>query len=156
MKMTQAEIEDVLHLLAKTPERITAVIQTLAPAQLHARPDSNAWSINEILAHLRACADVWGKDIDAMLAEDSPTLRHISPRTYLHKTNYLTLEFAASFQMFTEQRRTLLVKLHSLSQPQWARSAEIKGRRHTVFSQARRLALHEAGHYEQIESLAGG
>ena len=37
--------------------------------------------------------------------------------------------------------------------PDWSRGAMIKDRRHTVFSQARRMALHEVTHCEQIEGL---
>jgi hypothetical protein len=151
MKITQENIDEVLQLLAETPERITAVAQTLTPEQLHAKPDPKTWSINDILAHLRACVDVWVKDIDAMLAQDSPTLRHISPRTYLLKTNYPALDFEPSFQLFIEQRKALLEKLNGLDFADWSRDAEIKGRQHTVFSQARRLAMHEAAHCEQIE-----
>jgi hypothetical protein len=35
----------------------------------------------------------------------------------------------------------------------WSRDAEIKDRPHTVFNQARRLAMHEAAHCEQIEMM---
>jgi hypothetical protein len=47
-----------------------------------------------------------------------------------------------------------LEKLQPLALKEWARSATIKERQHTVFSQARRLALHEEGHCGQIEELA--
>lgn len=156
MEMTQHEIDEIVRLLTRTPERITAVAQTLTPAQLHTKANAQTWSANDILAHLRACVDVWGEDIDAMLAHNSPTLRHLSPRTYLRQTNYAALDFGPSFQMFCEQRAELLTKLHSLPLADWSRDAQIKERRHTVFSHARRMALHEAAHCEQIESLIGG
>ena len=108
MKITQTGIEKALKLLAETPERLTAVAQTLTPEQHREKQDEKSWSINDILAHLRACADVWSQDIDAMLTQDSPTLRHISPRTYLRKTNYPDLEFGPSFQVFCDQRAELL------------------------------------------------
>ncbi len=37
------------------------------------------WSAKDILAHLRTCADVWGKHIVIMMMQDHPTLRYISP-----------------------------------------------------------------------------
>ena len=46
MDITQTEIEEVLHMLAETPERITAVAQTLSPTQLQIKPDAEAWSVN--------------------------------------------------------------------------------------------------------------
>jgi hypothetical protein len=36
---------------------------------------------------------------------------------------------------------------------EWSRGAMIRKRRHTIFSQARRMALHEVTHNEQIEAL---
>lgn len=153
MEVTHTGIAEMLKLLAETPERITAVTQYLTSAQLYTKPDPKSWSINDILAHLRACADVWGQDIDAMLAQNTPTLRYLSPRTYLRKTNYASLEFGPSFQIFCEQRTELLKTLHNLTFAEWARDAKIKGRQHTVFSHVRRTALHESGHCEQIESF---
>jgi len=34
---------------------------------------------------------------------------------------------------------------------EWFRPAVIRGRTHTVFSQTRRMALHEADHWERID-----
>ena len=42
------------------------------PASLSIKPEVEAWSVNENLAHLRACADVWTHSIYAMLAEKEP------------------------------------------------------------------------------------
>ena len=53
-------IEQVLTLLAETPPRIAALTAGLAPAQLRTAPNHDEWSANDVLAHLRACADMWG------------------------------------------------------------------------------------------------
>jgi DinB superfamily len=153
MKATPAQIEEVLQTLAETPRRIAVATETTAAEQLMYRPDAKSWSANDILAHLRACADVWGETIEAMLQEDEPTLKHISPRTYIRKTCYPELPFQDSFQAFVGQRDDLLQTLGGLEFAGWSRGALIKDRRHTVFTQARRLALHEATHIEQLEAL---
>lgn len=155
MRITEQEIEEVLRLLPETPQRIAVAIADVAPERLQAKTDAKAWSVNEILAHLRACVDVWVGTMDRMLLEEQPTLRHISPRTYLRKTDYLTVPFAESLALFGAERAALLEKLQPLTLEQWARSAMIQERQHTVFSQARRLALHEEGHCGQIEGLMG-
>lgn len=154
MKATPGEIETALQLLAETPGRIAAAIESLDDERLHLRPDAKTWSANDILAHIRACADVWGETIKAMFQEDEPALKHVSPRTYLKGTNYLELPFQESFRDFVDQRRALLQTLHDLTADEWALGAMIKDRRHTVFSQARRMALHEVTHCEQLEALA--
>lgn len=153
MKATQTEIDKALDLLTDTPRRMAAAIQGLEDDQLHQRPDKKTWSVNDNLAHLRACADVWGETIAAMLQQDEPSLKHVSPRTWLKKTNYPELPFRESFQDFVDQRRRLLQALNDLAFAEWSRGAMIKERRHTIFSQARRMALHEVNHCDQIEAL---
>ena len=52
--------EQVLTLLAATPRHIGELTAGLAPARLRTRPGEDEWSANEVLAHLRACADARG------------------------------------------------------------------------------------------------
>jgi ribosomal protein S6 len=98
-------IEQILTLLAQTPRRLAALMAGLAPAQLHAAPNRDAWSANDVLAHLRACADVWGNCIVAIVAEDTPTLRAVNPRTWIKKTDYLELNFRPSLRSFATHRQ---------------------------------------------------
>ncbi|MEZ4726503.1 MAG: DinB family protein, partial [Caldilineaceae bacterium] len=115
MGVTTTEIAEYLYMLAETPRRIEALTKDVAEARLQAKADPTSWSANDILAHLRACADVWGKNIAVMLAEDTPTIRHLSPRTWLRKTDYPSLPFQSSFEAFAAQRAGLLATLASLT-----------------------------------------
>lgn len=153
MNITPDEIEKYLGLLSATSRRLINATQGFDEARLQFKPDKNAWSVNEILAHLRSCADVWGASIEAMLAQDKPTLPYRHPRQWIKKTNYPNLLFHESFQAFRLQRKKLLKVLKSLSFEDWSRAAMIKHREHTVFSQTRRMALHEDVHCQQIEEL---
>jgi len=157
MKIAPDEIKAVLKVLATTPRRIAAASRVFENARLHFKPDEATWSANELLAHLRACADVWGKSMLMMLAQDQPTLRYVSPRTWIRKTDYLELEFGVSLQAFTRQRQELVKSLKVLEIKDWSRSATFtattKGRQQTVFSYARRMANHENEHCEQLEAL---
>jgi hypothetical protein len=153
MEVTLTEVERVLELLTETPRRLVTISSSFENSQLQLKPDQESWSANDILAHLRSCADVWGKSIERMLAEDNPTLPHVSPRTWVRKTDYPELAFHESLQAFAYQRAELLDTLKNLDFEAWSRGAIIKGRTHTVFSQARRLAHHENVHCEQIEAL---
>jgi hypothetical protein len=154
---TPQEIGQVLAALAETPRRITSLTRGFEPDQLHAKPSPEVWSANEILAHLRSCADVWGKSILAMLAQESPRLRYVSPRTWIRKTDYPKQEFHSSFRAFSKQRIDLLEVLKPLSPDGWARRAiftgTTKGKEHTVFTYAQRLAEHEVLHLGQIERV---
>jgi hypothetical protein len=45
-------VEQILTLLAEAPQRIAALTTELAPARLHAAPNDDEWSANDVLAHL--------------------------------------------------------------------------------------------------------
>ena len=157
MKVSPAETESVLRLLAATPRRIASLSQGIEISNLHFRRRQDSWSANDILAHLRACADIWGKSIVEMITQDHPKLRYISPRSWIRKTDYLELEFRRSLKAFTEQRRELLRALKGLAIKDWSRlatfTATTGGREQTVFSYACRIAEHEHKHCDQIEAV---
>jgi DinB family protein len=157
MKVSPSESESVLRSLAATPRRIASLSREVEISKLHFRPHPDSWSANDILAHLRACADVWGKSIVDMITRDHPELRYISPRTWIRKTDYLELEFRGSLKAFSDQRRELLRLLKGLVVKDWSRSATFtattKGREQTVFSYACRIAEHENKHCDQIEAV---
>jgi hypothetical protein len=148
----------VLTMLAATPPRIAALTAGLAPAQLQAAPVPGEWSANEVLAHLRACVDMWGNYIAEIIAHDHPTLRAVNPRTWIDKTDYREQAFQASLHAFTVQRADLLAVLELLAPEGWARAATVTGAgavlERTVLFYARWLAGHERPHVKQIERIA--
>ena len=157
MQLSSTEIDELLTLLAETPRRLTSMTRDLENAQLYNKRDQDAWSVNDILAHLRACADVWGKSILAMISQDHPTMRYVSPRTWQRKTDYHTQEFQVSLHAFTSQRDDLLKLLTPLTLEDWSRGATFtgttRGREQTVFSYARRIIDHETQHLDQLEQV---
>jgi DinB superfamily len=150
-------IERVLTLLAATPPGIAALTDGVAPAQLQTSPTNDEWSANDVLAHLRACADVWGGCMVAMIAEDRPTLRAVNPRTWIKKTDYREREFRPSLRSFATQRADLLGVLEPLPHEAWSRAATVTGAgrvlERTVLFYAQWLALHERPHVKQVERL---
>jgi len=153
MKATSAEIEKFIEILSETPLRILQATNSLDEAHLQFKADKKSWSANELLAHLRSCADLWTHSIYAMLAENEPVFSDINERKWANVTRYAELPFAVSIQVFLLQRENLLRVLKALPFESWERSAIIFGRRHTVFTQTRRMAKHEQEHCEQIKSL---
>src|SRR6185503_460805 len=153
MKANPSEIEKHLKLLEEIPRRIKSVTHELDDAHLQFKTDKKSWSVNDILAHLRSCSDLWTHSIYAMLAEHEPVFSDIDERKWAKVTRYAELPFAESFQAFSLQRENLLRVLKSLPFESWEKSAIIFERKHTVFTQARRMAKHENEHCEQIESL---
>jgi hypothetical protein len=150
--------EQILTMLQATPSRLGVLTAGVTPEQLRAPPAPGAWSAVEVLAHMRACADVWGDCIQRMLAEDHPTLRAINPRSWIKRTNYRELAFQASLDAFAEQRHELLAVLAPLPPEGWQRAATVTGAgaplQRSVHDYAQWLARHERPHLKQIERMA--
>ena len=153
MKTTPSEIEKYLRIISETPQQIAQAAKGLEEVRLQFKPDRKSWSANDILAHLRSCADLWTHSIYAMLADDEPVFSDINERKWAKVTRYDELSFAESLQVFSLQRENLVRVLKALPFESWERSAIISEHKHTVFTQTRRMAKHETEHCEQIASL---
>ena len=146
--------EEILALLRDAPGRIADATSGVPAADLRTAPAPGEWSVVDILAHLRACADVWGDPIAVILAEDRPTIRAMSPATRMRRTDYRDQAFDASFRAFSDQRADLLATLEPLSPEAWARTAVVTGAgavlERTLHWYALGLAAHERSHVKQI------
>jgi hypothetical protein len=149
--------EQILITLAEAPARIEALTAERTPAELRSAPNQDEWSANDVLAHLRACADMWGGSIVKILAEDHPTLRAVNPRTWIKQTDYLDQEFRPSLRAYTTQRAELMAVLESLPPEGWSRSATVTGAGavlvRTVLRYADSLVRHERPHIKQIARI---
>ena len=153
------EIELALTMLAATPRQIARIVRGCDDRLLHRKPAPEAWSARDILAHLRACATVWGRSIDRMIKEDHPTIRYVSPRGWIKKSTYLDQPFQDLLQEFSGERVVLLKTLRPLEPVGWSRRATFTGttlgRAGTVLSYARRIADHEVRHLDQFRRTLG-
>lgn len=144
-------IQMVIGLLEKSPLEIENRTKGINPIKLQTRPDLDSWSAVEILAHLHACTTIWEKSIEKMLQENDPFIDDLHPRKWEKLSNFSALSFDESFKIYICNRRNLISILIKLSRDEWAKSGWIKNKKHTVFSQARRIALHEFDHLDQFE-----
>lgn len=153
-KRTLQTSEQVLAALAEAPSRIAALTAGLTRDHLHATAADGGWSANEVLAHLRACDDVWGGCIRAIVVEGASTLRAVNPRTWVETTDYREQDFSVSLRAFSHQRAHLVALLEPLGPEGWSRSATVTGAgrplERTVLSYGRWLARHESPHLGQI------
>jgi hypothetical protein len=151
---TSRTIQQILTMLGAAPARIAAFTEGLPPPQLVISPEPGEWSVRDVLAHLRACSDMWGKYIVMILNEDRPTFKAVNPTTWIKQTDYLEQEFQPSLQAFTTQRAGLLAVLEPLAPEGWSRAATVNGagkaRQRTVYTYAQWLANHEQEHLRQI------
>ncbi|HZT07738.1 MAG TPA: DinB family protein [Chloroflexota bacterium] len=150
-------IDQVLTRLREQPEAIATTTEHVPAAGLHRAPSPATWSVNDVLAHLRSCSDMWGGYIARIVREDHPTFRAVNPRTWIKQTNYPELEFGSSLKAFVAQRTELLDLLRHLPEEAWSRTATVTGagkaRERTVMEYATWLANHERTHVKQIARL---
>jgi hypothetical protein len=144
-------------MLAATPSHLAGLAIGVSPAQLLTSPEPGEWSARDVLAHLRACSDMWGKYIAVILSEDRPTFKAVNPTTWIKQTNYREQEFHPSLRSFTDQRAELLAVLKPLAPEGWSRMATVTGagkpRERTVYTYAQWLANHERSHFKQVERI---
>jgi uncharacterized damage-inducible protein DinB len=120
-------IEQNLKMLAAAASVVANLVEGLSLAQLAAHPEPGEWSVRDVLAHLRACSDMWGNCIVKNIQEDHPTFKAINPTTWIKSANYLELEFRPSLKSFTIQRAELVAELKPLSFEGWSRMATVTG-----------------------------
>src|SRR5947199_9981327 len=111
MQPVSEDISRVLALLTHAPLRLKTATRGLQTTQLSVRSDAEPWSVGDILAHLRACSDVWGTSIIAMITRDNPTLRYVSPRSWMNKPTYREQAFDGALVSFTQERQKLVKAL---------------------------------------------
>lgn len=154
---TKLTTREILTRLEEQPKTIAALTADLPRTRLHGAPRPGEWSLNDVLAHLRSCSDMWGKYIATIIAEDRPVIRAMNPTTWIKQTNYPELDFGPSLRAFTKQRAELLGLLRSLSKPDWSRGATVTGagkpRTRTVRDYAEWLVNHERSHVKHIARM---
>jgi uncharacterized damage-inducible protein DinB len=155
---TSEEIGRLLAQLRQGPSRIAEAARDIQPARLDLRTEEEPWSVRDILAHLRACSDVWGGRIVTMIEEDHPSMRYVSPRSWMRKPKYRDASFDAALESFAQERQKLVSRLAALDAGGWARPGTFTGtsarqRHQTVWSYSERIVKHEGPHLGQIEAL---
>jgi hypothetical protein len=157
LPLERLAIDEILSRLEAGPARIASLTQGLTEAQLHTAPSEGEWSANDVLAHLRACSDVWG-NIVAALCRDGQVPRNVAhPRQHVKRIGYLDLEFAPSFAAFSAARTELTAGLMSLPPEAWELPGPPRGWTlvcgRSLIDQASGVVQHEGAHIEQIEEV---
>ena len=152
MESTNDDIEILIETLEQTSILFASIAARFEDEELRRRPSPDEWSPRELLAHLHACAEVWGKDIDRMLAQDAPSYRNVHARKVMLLDRHVTPTFEEATRAFATLRTTFLETIRSLRPDQWERSAVIDRRPSTVYLHVKRMASHEVVHRAQIEA----
>lgn len=149
----QLTAEETLVVLRENASRL-AELEGVGARQASTAPEPDEWSAREVLAHIRACCDVWGRNIARILADENATFAGMNPRAWMRKTDYLEWPFDAALSAFATQRQELLHTLEGLTPAQWEWTATVtsygQANERTLRSYASQLAKHERTHVKQI------
>lgn len=148
-EQTDANIKEVIRLLAETPEKLERLSRGLSEEQLHRPLGAGERSFTEVLAHLLHCEAITSESIQLALLKDEPLLAGIHAERDLGKLLRLDLlPFPELSNYFILRRKILLCVLNSLDDKQWSRCVreEEKRRKESVYWRARGQALHELEH----------
>jgi hypothetical protein len=151
-------VAEIMAILPATVPRLVDLTDGLTRRQLHAPPGPESWSVNDVLAHLRACNDILGGAALRIIDEDHPSWRAMNPRTWQRKSGYQDLEFRESFDAFTVGRAELLAVLTTLPDDAWERTAAVTVPPRQVYERNVRyygdwLAEHERTHIRSLPAI---
>ncbi len=145
-------LNNVLEILAVTPEKLRREIAAMTPRQMRARPAPGKWSVQEILAHLDDVEEVGMRArVAAMVEQKEPLLPAFDQEKRAVNLRYDRKDPRKSLASFVWQRRANLKWLRTLKPAQLKR----KGLHQTVGEvtageMIHEWAFHDLGHLKQI------
>jgi hypothetical protein len=148
--------DPLLARLAAIPDRIARAVAGWSEAELRAAPTAGEWSAADILAHLRASADIMTPRIYMVLVRDRPPLPAYDDRRWAQIAGYAGLEFGQSLALFTLRRVEVVAMLRRVSPEDWARSGVHEEQGTTsLLELVGKLVEHEEEHGGQLEAIRG-
>jgi DinB superfamily len=150
-------VEGVMEILRTTVPRLDELTHGVPQKRLTAVTDYG-WSVNDQLAHLRACHDVLGGNMLRIVREDHPAWKGMNPRAWQKQTDYFEWKFPTAFEVFRAQRGELLKVLEPLPPALWERTATVSAPPNLVYEYSVLyygdwMAGHERSHLKHIERI---
>jgi hypothetical protein len=153
-QLTVDETMAILRTSVPRLEELTSDVSQKRPTTV----TDYGWSVNDQLAHLRACHDVLGGNMLRIVREDHPAWKGMSPRTWQNKTDYFEWQFRPAFEVFSAQRAELLEVLEPLPAEAWERTATVTGGigelyEYSVLYYGDWMARHERSHLRHMARI---
>ena len=147
----------VMDILRTSVPKLAELTENVPQERLYAVTDYG-WSVNDQLAHLRACHDVLGGNMLRIVREDHPSWKGMSPRTWQERTDYFEWKFPRAFDAFRTQRDQLLEVLEPLPAEAWQRTATVAVPPNKTFEYSTLyygdwMARHERGHLGHMRRI---
>jgi len=140
--------------LERAPALVVPLVREVPQAILKRRPRPDKWSAHEHACHLATIHPVMFARLDLMLTDARPRIVPYFPSAEEEEGALLKVDLDQAMEHFSNDRRQLVERLHSLSAEDWQRTAEHEEYTHySVFIMFRHLAMHDMFHAYRIEEL---
>jgi uncharacterized damage-inducible protein DinB len=136
------------------PSRIVAAIEGLSDNDLLFQPNSDSWSIHEVIQHL-ADSETFGYErIRRIIAEEKPTLQAFPEAIWAEQLWYRTQNIHLALDLFRVQRFATAALLRILPDTTWARTGTHTERGEmSAYDIFVTFLSHAEAHLEQIEQI---
>lgn len=147
-------IDATMEILRTTVPRLEEISRGASQKALTTVTDYG-WSVNDQLAHLRACHDVLGGNMLRIVCEDHPAWKGMAPAAWQKQTDYFEWKFKPAFDAFRAQRAELLAVLEPLPIDAWERTATVSAPpgvvyEYSVLYYGDWMARHERSHLRHM------
>jgi DinB family protein len=145
-------LENVLEILASTPEKLRRELAAMTPRQMRTRPAPGKWSVQEILAHLDDVEEIGMRArVAAMIEREEPRLLAFDQEKRALERRYDRKDPRKSLASFIRQRRSNLKWLRTLRPAELRRKGiHQKVGEVTAAEMIHEWAFHDLGHLKQV------
>ncbi len=149
---TRQERIDLLEALKHLPNAIEMEIAGLPESALRFRPTEDAWSIKEVIGHLRDNVNFWQKRFYMVWSLTDPILPTYDGEARVKDGNYQEADVRGFIAEIRQHRNeSIEVLAHAVD---WTRLGQLPGvGRRSLRQLAENAARHEQAHLDQIRQL---
>jgi hypothetical protein len=143
---------EIIEALKDTPNALERELTGLSDAVIRYKPSEDAWSIREVMGHMRFAEDVWYKRLYQVWSLTDPMLITFSGEDQALEEARQATSVAPYVEGIKANRPRIVDLLaHAVD---WTRLGQWRGEgRRTLKQLAEALVAHDADHLQQIRAL---
>jgi hypothetical protein len=131
---------------------LTRAVDKVTPELLNFKPETNKWSIKEILIHVCDTEIAAVHRMKQVISEDNPLLMKMDQDSWATRLDYRNLDHEDYLLLFKLMRATMVPILQSLKPEDWERTGiHSAAGKQTLEDIVRMFTKHVHDHVKQIE-----
>ena len=149
-----AENAEIIESVRTLPTRVAAEPEGLSENELRWRPSDDAWSIKEVVGHLRDDSEVWRRRLYMMITKTEPVLPAYDQEALVREREYQDADLGAIIGDFQRFRLDVAENLKTLTGDGWERTGQHPDwGQMTVREGMERMIRHTEGHLDQVRQM---